>query len=33
VETVLSNRPCRVIIASTPGSVGKTTELQAAGLT
>jgi APA family basic amino acid/polyamine antiporter len=33
VETVLANRPCRVIIAASPGSVGRTAELQAAGLT
>jgi APA family basic amino acid/polyamine antiporter len=33
VETVLSNRPCRVIIVASPGSVDKPTRLQAAGLT
>jgi APA family basic amino acid/polyamine antiporter len=33
VETVLANRPCRVIIAATPGSVGNTAQMQAAGLT
>ncbi len=33
VETVLANRPCRVIIAAAPGSGKRTSELQAAGLT
>jgi len=32
VETVLANRPCRVIIAASPGTAAKTVELQAAGL-
>jgi hypothetical protein len=28
VETVLQQRPCRVIIAAAPGSAGRSTELQ-----
>jgi hypothetical protein len=30
VETVLSQRPCRVIIAAAPGSAGRAEELRAA---
>src|SRR4051794_11395491 len=33
VETVLANRPCRVIIAASPGTADKAAELKAAGLT
>mgnify|MGYP002623019573 CR=1 FL=1 len=32
VETVLANRPCRVIIAAAPGSAGRVDQLQAAAL-
>jgi APA family basic amino acid/polyamine antiporter len=32
VETVLANRPCRVIIAAAPGSAGRADQLQAAAL-
>jgi len=33
VETVLANRPCRVIVVASPGAVDKAMQMQAAGLT